>query len=205
MQSVTDGALCHSHVSFSIIIFRSIEYDFSWRVLTMHIRVSRHLPPASLHQRRLMLLVFWGLGTILGIAFSYCSQPLLPLMRRTVSSSVSIVGLGAVLFLPYLLTVSAVLFSRTGILLGIAFVKPLFFCMCAAAIDQAFGDAGWIIRFLLLFSDTASLPVLFWLIWRCLDGSRSARMLDFIPAAGILVMIGLTDYFLIAPFLDSVI
>ena len=175
------------------------------RVYDMPKRVPRHRLLSSLHGCKLLLLIFWFAGLILGIAYTYRAQPFASLMRSAVSGSVSIVGLGAVLFLPYLLTVSTVCFFRSIYLIPVAFCKAFAYGVCAACVEVAFGEAGWLIRLLLLFSDTASLPVLLWLWLRCLDNNRIARKQAFLKSAGALAIIGVVDYMVIAPFLDSVL
>ena len=169
----------------------------------MYIRSSLLPSLCSLRSNRSLLLVCSFAGFLLGIAFSYRSQTFVSLMRGAVSSPVTIVGLGAVLFFPYLLTASAVLFSSSGILLTVAFLKALLFGACAAAVDLAFPDAGWLVRSLLLFSDFAGYPVLFWLLWRFIDGHKNP-IVAFWIAGGALTAIGILDYLVIAPFLESV-
>ena len=171
----------------------------------MRKRVPRHRPLSSLRRCKLLLFTCWFAGLILGIVYTYCTQPFASLMRSAVSGSVSIVGLGAVLFLPYLLTVSTVCFFRSVCLIPIAFCKAFFYATCATGVALSFGGSGWLIRWLLLFSDTASLPVLYWMWLRSLEEHRNPRNQAFWVSAGALAIIGVTDYMVIAPFLNSVL
>ena len=200
MQSDTDGILCHLPGSVSIILLITI---LLWSVHMMYTRVSSPSPLRPLHSKKSLLLLCYLAGFLLGIAFAYRSQPFVSLMRGAVSGPVTIVGLGAVLFLPYLLTVSAVLFSCSGILFAVAFFKAFLFGACAAALDVSFVDAGWVVRSLLMFSDFAGFPVLIWLSWRLLDAQRE-RIGTMMIAGGLLLTIGVFDFLLIAPFLESV-
>ena len=159
----------------------------------------------SLQHCKLLLVICWFAGLISGIAYSHCMQPFASLMRGAASGAVSIVGLGAVLFLPYLLTVSAVLFSRSGFLFLIAFSKAFSYAVCATWVEFVFQNSGWMIRFLLLFSASTSLPVLLWLWFHCIGGTKNTCNNAFYIAAGYLLAIGIIDYAIIAPFLNSVL
>ena len=169
----------------------------------MYIRIPAFPSVRPLRGNKFLLPACYSAGFLLGIAFAYRSQPLVSLMRGAIIGSVTIVGLGSVLLLPYLLTVSAVLFSSSGFLFTVAFLKAFSFGACAAAVDLAFSDAGWLVRSLLMFSDFFGFPVLVWLSWHSFD-SLGKRKTMYMIAGGLLLIIGLIDCFLIAPFLELV-
>ena len=160
---------------------------------------------SSLRSCIFLLTLSWISGMIFGISFSYCSGSLLSLMRGVVHHPVSIVGLGAVLLLPFLLSALAVFLSHPGFLMVLSFIKAFFFGACAAALDQCFIPIGWFVRMLLLFSDIAGIPVLFWLWLRCLSADKSSLPGAFLSVLIILLIIGSIDYLVIAPFLVSII
>lgn len=65
---------------------------------------------------------------------------------------------------------------------------------------SAYGSAGWLVRWLLMFSDILTLPLLclFWL--RAFSHERS-QSLCFAAAVGVIaVFIGSLDYTVVSPF-----
>lgn len=170
----------------------------------MHNRSPENRPFLSRHCCRRILPFAWSIGLVSGIAFGHCTESIASLMRGAMFCDVSIVGLCAVVFLPYLLTAFAVFFSRSAFLLLLAFSKAFFLGACSAAVDCAFGDAGWLIRLLLLFSDWASIPVIYWLWLRCFRVEKESLYSAFTGVLVILILIGSFDYWFIAPFLALV-
>ncbi len=160
---------------------------------------------SSLQPIRVLLSGSWLVGLISGIAYSYCSVNFVSLMRSAAYSTVSIVGVGAVLILPFLLSAFAVLISLRWLLIPLAYAKAFLFGACASAVGLSFGSAGWIIRMLLLFSGWTELPVFYWLWLRCLDGDRGSMTREFSVVLILLIAIGSIGYWIIAPFLASVI
>ncbi len=121
-------------------------------------------------------------------------------MRGAADSPVSIVGLLGVILLPFLFSAAAVFLNRDWLLIPIAFLKALSFVQVSLGISQAYGSAGWLMRFLLMFADSISLPVLVY-FWICFGFSGKKlsgwRFLCFIAAAA---CIGCFDFCVISPF-----
>lgn len=154
---------------------------------------------------RKLIPVCFAFGMICGIVFAHCSDILASLMRQALFCQVSIVGLATVSILPFLLSAFAVLISCPVLLPVIVFSKAFLFGTCAAALDLTFGSAGWLVRMLLMFSDIASLPVLYWLWLRCSSLNPRGLLRDFLFALLVTGCIGGIDIWIIAPFLASVI
>lgn len=101
------------------------------------------------------------LGLLLGILFAFwAGDSVTSLMRGSIYASVSIVDLLAISLLPLLLSALTVLVSEPAFLCLIHFAKALSYGFCACAVSLAFGDAGWLVRLLLLFSDSMMFPAL---------------------------------------------
>jgi hypothetical protein len=145
------------------------------------------------------------IGMFCGFIFANCSDSFVSLMRQAASCPVTIVGLFAVLFLPFLLTAFAVLISCPAAVLLLAFGKAFLVGACSAACVLTFGGSGWLIRMLLLFSDFASIPVLYWLWLQCFSRENRCMIYSFLITFTALVVIGSIDFCVIAPFLASVI
>lgn len=122
-------------------------------------------------------------------------------MRIAAGSAVSIVELLGVILLPFLFSAAAVYLDQVWFLIPIAFCKALSFSQVACTISRAYGPAGWLMRPLLMFADTAFLPVLvfFWIRYGFGGKKMSCwTVLVFFSIAG---AIGYFDHCLISPML----
>lgn len=162
---------------------------------------------AFIRRIRLAALAFcWCSGLMLGLHYAYrADSTYFLLMRMAASCRVSIVGLLTAVFLPFLLSALAVYISRPELLLPVCFLKAFSFSCSAAAVSAAFGSAGWLIRFLLNFSECCTLPLLclFWI--RHISGVKRPAGRDFLICCIAVLTIGALDYLLISPYLVDLI
>lgn len=159
-------------------------------------------------KQRLHMLLFaflWFAGLLLGLRAAHLpGSAYTSLMLAAFESRVSIVGLAAVLLLPFLFSAFAVFISQPWLLLPIAFGKAVAFGCCVGGISVAFGSAGWLARWLLMFSDCCMLPVLCWFWLRCLSGGKMPAK-DLAVCVTAAVVIGSLDYGIVSPFLAKLI
>ncbi len=147
----------------------------------------------------------WITGLLFGVITSLSAGAhLASLMRMTAYSPVSIVGLLSAMLLPLLCSAFAVYISCPRLLSPIAFVKAFFYAYFCFGVFAGFGSAGGLIRLLLIFSDTAMLPVL-WLYWLRSTGSPGQFLYRTVPAIAAAVLIGSIDYSVISPFLAQIL
>lgn len=150
----------------------------------------------------LFLAFFWFLGLAFGILFFLLSgDSFVSLMRGTLTSSVSIIRVLCVSLLPFLLSAFAVFISEPRLLLLICFGKAFLFSFVSFGVIQAFGSAGWLVRWLLLFSDCASVPVLYWFWLRNISGNSRFCFWEICGFLSMELLIGSIDYCLVSPFL----
>lgn len=156
---------------------------------------------------RPLISFFMFLGLLCGIFLAVNSDPFISSMMRTAPfGSVSIVGLFTVLFLPFLLAAFAVFISSTWLLFPLCFVRLLSFAYSAKIAILAFGDAGWLVRWLLMFSSAMLLPLFVWFCMRHGDGEKRENLwMDFAICAVLILVIGSLDYHIISPFLVGLI
>ncbi len=155
---------------------------------------------------QLALAFFWCFGLILGAALSSATGHSLSSMTRMAASApASVVGLIASLYLPFLFSAFAVYCSLPGLMYGVCFCKAvaLAFVSCGAA--DAFGSAGWLARFLLMFGDILACGVLYWYAGRHISGVRPFSTADFGGCTGILALLLWLDYSGIAPFFAGIV
>lgn len=144
-------------------------------------------------------------GLISGVLISMsASDALCSAMRAAVYGRVSIPGLLSAILLPFLFSALAVYISSSWLLIPIAFGKAFLFAFLGTGILGAFGSAGWLVRLLLMFSDIASMPLLWWYWRKSLCGSGHFTR-NAVVAAGFVLLIGSVDYCVISPFLANLI
>lgn len=154
----------------------------------------------------MLLVLFWCTGLILGVyTASIAENTLVSLMRSAVFSSVSIVGLLGSFLLPFLFTVLAVFLSKSWLILPICLAKSFSFALCARAVALAFGDSGWLLQLLFLFSDTIMLSVLCWFWARHIEGGRVTVIRDAAICIVVFIILGTLDYCCVSPFLAMLI
>lgn len=140
-------------------------------------------------------------GLILGGCMFYAAGgSFFSLMRAGDYSRMSIVCLLAVLFLPFLFSAFAVYIHQSWLLMPICFLKAFIFAFVYVGISVSFADTGWLVRFFLMFSDIATLPLL-WLFWLYLLSDkfrfRSGTVLYIILAVA---AVGCFDYTVVSSY-----
>lgn len=152
----------------------------------------------------LFLASFYLAGLISGILLFRQAEPSASLMRGAFPCAVSIVHLLSVSVLPFLFSAAAVYFSKPHLLYGIAFGKALTFSFVFAWATQAFAEAGWLARALLMFTDLGTMPLLllYWL--RHIPGARRFSGAEFGLLLVAVLFIGWMDCSCVVPFLGTV-
>lgn len=153
-----------------------------------------------------LLACAWLLGLVSGAVLSiFAGDPLFSMMRAAASSCVSIPGLLSATLLPLLFSAFAVYISKPWLLIPIAFGKAFLFSYLSVGVMIAFGSAGWLIWWLLMFSDSCSLPLLWWFWLKAVSQPRGSliRRTGFALAAA--AVIGSVDYCIVSPFLADLI
>lgn len=148
-----------------------------------------------------LLACCWISGLLCGvICFSVSSSGVISLMRRTVLSPVSIVGLLNAALIPFLLSALFSLLSIDWIVFCIVFIKAFIFSFVSLGLILSFGSGGWLLRFFLVFGDYAALPLLFWCWMRMVSvgAGRSVILLSFVCCALVIAIV--LVYRVIAPF-----
>lgn len=151
-----------------------------------------------------LLACAWFLGLVSGVLFSMSASGVIgSAMRAALRSRVSIIGLLSAMLLPLLLSAFAVYIGAPAFLLPIVFVKAFLIAWMGAGILSAFGSAGWLIRILLMFGDSLSLPFLWWYWQKATAELHSWR--HCILVAVCMLSIGCLDYYVVSPFLVNLI
>ena len=163
------------------------------------------LPATNRRNVKWFLASSFLLGHLLGVWCSgSASEFYLSQMRTAVSGRVSIVGLLSCSLLTFLVSALTVYLGRRIFLIPIAFLKAFFFSYAGYRLYLAWGQAGWLVTGLTMFSSLCSLPVLYWYWRRCLEAGRFEWPV-FRRVLALLLVIGLVDFYGIMPFLIDII
>lgn len=147
-----------------------------------------------------ILAFIFATSLIYGIFTSYRDLSVVVLMRLTLASEVSIVGLFVVLILPLLITIISVNYRCSIVIYILSMLKGFSIGYCTCGIALSYGSAGWLIDFLFFFSDFFATLILFWFWFRLiyLEGNNLKR--DGVVSVLSASLIGIIDYFVVAPF-----
>lgn len=202
-----------------------MQYGYSTRYVYLVVPVNNMLSPVSdftggsrmirmmapwiltnrrLDKRLILLLCAWVVGFVTGLHISAATfDTFTSLMRAAVSSRVSIFGLIAALIFPLILSTISVQLSAPLLFLPLSFTKAFGLAYCGYAIVHAFGDAGWLVAFFLLFTDFALSLLLLWLWIRNISATQHSFKKDVTFCAIIAVLVGCLDYLYVSPFLSA--
>lgn len=152
------------------------------------------------------LITAWITGLISG----YCLCLLIEcsvnsLMGSVVISRTSIVGLIIVLVIPMMISYFAVRYHLRYLIYLTAFFEALILGFCSSAVYLAYGNAGWLVRSLLLFSGSICSVAHIWLWLRQVSGKRRAFRVDFAVCMGVVALTGVLDYLIVSPYLVSLL
>lgn len=166
-----------------------------------HLRQSRCFNRCSF--RVIILAFLWTASFIIGAVCTFDDIYTVSMMRRAISCPVSIVGLFAVLILPLLISVLALLFRKLTVIYIFTAIKAYFSGATICAVCAAFRYAGWLVRLLLLFSDTVISVLVLLLLIRHIDGVKASFWRDVLVCFIAVTICGCIDYLQVTPFLMS--
>ncbi len=165
---------------------------------------------AGAHSRRKMtslLLAFcWCSGLFCGIfAFLNWGIENISWMRSAPYGAVSIVSLVEITLIPFLISALAVCFSMAWVIYPVCFCKAVLLSFVSMGVMQAFADAGWLMRWLLLFSDLLGAPLLYGFWLRHLPGKPVATVWETGLCLAAITLLGSVEMRIVSPFLASLL
>ena len=155
---------------------------------------------------KFILAFSWVLGLMVGgIMFRYGGGNLVSVMPLAARSQPSIFGLLACALFPLLLCAYAVYIGIPLLLYGICFLKAVAFAYLSQAVFTAFGNAGWLLRWLLLFTDTFAAAALYHYCHRHISGVRKWTIRHFSAYAGFVAVVSMVDHRVVSTLLMRVL
>ena len=199
MDSSTDNDVSCIHFPFFISKLFSLSSGRGGYLLT-RINPQVLVSPAR-KGMSLILAICWIIGIVFGV-FCYSSSPteVTSLMHRTLSCSVSIVGLLNAALIPFLLSALFMALSMPVMLFVLCFLKAFLFSFVSMGVLAYAGSGGWLLRYLFLFSDCVTLPVLFGYWFGFVSAPIKSRLvLTTCVVLLALAVVTILDYHVIAP------
>lgn len=150
---------------------------------------------------RIGIICLWVCGLVCGalLAAKTCTLDA-SLMRMVVKSRVSIIGLVLALFFPLVLTAVALITNMSFLVLPALFIKAVCFALCGCGLFITFGDAGWLVRWLFMFSDSCMVVFLLWFVLKHFAGDRETLKKDFSACCICAAFLGMIEILSISPF-----
>lgn len=145
-------------------------------------------------------------GTVIGIFTAYQTDPVfLSMMRRAVFLPVSIVDLCCSILLPFIFTAVISCNKKTYLLLPFSFLKSLTYSLILASTTFVFSSCGWLVRSLLLFTDSIVIALLYWYLVRHINGQQTTAKRDLLVILLLSITTGILDVFFVAPYLAALL
>ena len=148
-----------------------------------------------------LLVYIWLLGIISGTVIALLCRAGLSLLLVAIYPVIFSLPCKLILsFLPFLLSAFAVYFSRPAWLFLICGTKAALFSFRCAILCLYYGQAGWLARWIFLFSEVCSLPLLLFYCLRSFGPNRGWRWFEHIIFFLVLVVLILIDYRIVTPY-----
>lgn len=157
---------------------------------------------------RWLLVFFWSIGLICGCWLFVRSGLFLNLqMRSPLGGTVSIVWLFLVTVFPFFLFAASAFFSVRSLCFLVCFFKAVLFSFASLSVWQFLGSAGWFFRWILLFSDCASVCLFLLLCLRNfpIGNSGTVRLWSILLYLALIFFLCSVDYRIISPVWADVI
>ena len=152
-----------------------------------------------------ILAFIWCFGILCGITAAHrAGDSTVSLMRMAAFRPVSIVNLLTVSVLPFVFSAVSVYLRSWQMLSALCFFKALLFGFVSSGVYIAFGDAGWLVWLMIMFSDIFCLIPLWWYWITCSDFRTRPVLRMAICLIAVCFIVSL-DYQVIAPSLVQAI
>lgn len=152
------------------------------------------------------LALCWALGLSFGgFGFRYCGSILSSQMPLAVISQPSIFGLLTSSALPFLFSAFAVYIHAPWLMYGICFFKAFSFAYISCCVFSAFTTAGWLVRWLFLFTDLFAAAALYHYCHRHISGVRNFSAGCLVGYAAVLLLVIGVDHSCISLLLQRVL
>ena len=145
-----------------------------------------------------------GLGAG-GLIYRSSGESLSSLMLLAATGQMSIVSLFLRTSLSFLISAFAVYFSKPRFLFAVSFLRAFLYGYVVCGVFGAYETCGWLIRWLLLFSDTFVCVLLYVYISRHITGLRGFSFRSLLCCELLLGLLISIDFYVVSPFLRQIL
>lgn len=155
---------------------------------------------SHLFSYRISVIGAWVAGELIGYCVgSKIPNTVFPLMRMPAFGQVSIVWLFLFAIFPFLFSFIASRRCWLSLLKAFVFLKAYCFTYSVCCVGLAFGNAGWLMRFLCFFTDALCTLLLLWFILYFPASSKSQQHRRLLLCCVSVATLVCLDYFAIKP------
>ena len=156
------------------------------------------------NKRFVAFCIAFLLGLLAGVLF-ITQYPFYSLMRLLSYPQMSIVVGFVVSAIPFLVCYIVNRCSAHFLIIPLAFFKAFSFMYCFGGLSLVYADAGWLVRFLILFTDCFSVPLFICYVGRIFSGDPKASQRGISFCLVFLLVIRCIDYAVISPFVSELL
>ncbi len=149
---------------------------------------------------RICIFGGWLAGLTTGALFAHLNSFDITWMHSVFSSRISVIGFLMMLIAPFLLSTLFFRLSLPALVVPLAFIKAFSYSWCSGCIMICFHSAGWLLRLLLLFTDTFVAVILIWYWYRNVNSRVERLKNDTLISLIFTLLIGCIDCCVISPF-----
>lgn len=159
-----------------------------------------------LHKREFFvsfLAIFWFAGVALGIVYAgSVADSLCGVIVNSLFASATLISNLTVQLLPVVITILIFRIKADVLIFPMCIAKGFSYGFCCFGVCAAFGNAGWLVRGLFLFSDSALVLLLLYFWCRYFYKENIARK-EYITVVIIVLAVSIFDSLMVSPFLAS--
>ncbi len=163
----------------------------------------------SFLQLRFSMIAFWIIwvcGLLSGLyVVSMSDDSAYCVFRLFLYSQSTLFGLLLTQMLPLAFTCFIFWLSKPCLTSLFVYIKAFLFAYCAFGIVLAYGTAGWMIRWIILFSSSCSTLPLLWFWCRNFTKKGESYCQDLLVCAFSLILICVFDYLAVLPLAKSLV
>ena len=157
--------------------------------------------PVFISHRIILLFAVCICGMIAGCWQSIAaSDSVLLIYDHAIFTNASLLGLLLYSLIPFVLVHILLRWSYILVAYALLFFKMFLFGCCAYGLVIAFGQSGWLVRWLIMFSDSCTIILLIWYFARSISGTSDHAQSDHIICIVLSAMIVIFDYLIVSPF-----
>ena len=163
---------------------------------------SRSLPVTQCKGSVILLAFLWTVGLVCGLYFiSSSGEWVAELFSCVCGSRQSLLGLLAIICIPLIVSAISIYLPVPVLIYIYSVIKAFSFGCCLCGVAITFRQSSWLVRLLLLFSDTGLVVLMLWLWCRILYKNRFSVRKDLVCCIVAFAVIGIIDYFFVSPYL----